>query len=1420
MIGWKIIQKVKTKIQRNFLDPDQRAIILEESLRQFGKKLDAESLEYPSARQEAFALLDQLSYEYETHQLDISEIYQKAYEQHPHNVRLLKTIVGLLRARDAVDKEAMIYYRTLSDLEPGNLQLLSLLVEYYKKIQDLIPLMMIYDRIIKEYRQEDEQYQKGEIEPGPDWDNVRLLYTNTLQHLGEIYANMGKTDQEAISIYRELLNQDDINLTVLKSLTHYYLDNQRTDPEATQVYEIYIAYDPTNKDLMRLLAKGYMAAAREQEGINIFKNLVLENLDDEESLNFLMEYYLKNNLLNRETLPYYKAYYEKHTSDRTLLARLVRYHADQSSLSEEAIPLIEKYLGQVQENSSEGIEFARNLGQYHCNNKNWAKVIEIYENILRLDPSSKDVLLPLATAYSEYDRTDEQALKIYQEAIQQGSRNEKIHNLLCQYLLESEKKGPSVVKIFKDTLSLHPRNMYARLGLCHYYQHVCEYQNGFNEAIRYLRFYPEDPKGIDCAAACLSQIDTQQSINQLSDLEERIRVRILEESLQKNPKVQQIILALSEIYQKTNRMDAQAEKVYLASIPYNRDNLTLLNLLSQYYRRQGEDQRAFHYDLEIFNSVKSKCPIYNSSKTKDSLPKECPKICARLARYILTFNIKYPDARNIFRCAYLEGESSPKLIRKLASLLLEVQDSSPEALKIYQELLAIDPENQEARKMVLRSQVQKGTVEPLLRFCEERLKTNPEDQGALDLLINGLSSEKITEERITYFLEKMYRRYPNNQKICLALALLYAHQENYGIATLGVYHNALKSRPDDLQILSGLARSYETAGNLDYAAEIYEQILGLIPDDHIILTRLATIYMNLGLENPQVKKVLELAIEKGVADIDLSLHLASFYFKNGEIHLGIENLDRLLRAQPQSLDAVITHLENLRKEPFWKPEMNIKLGYLYIEKEFYEEAINQFSLVSTGYPQFYGDLVEGYDRIIQKEPNYLRAHIERGVIHKILGNFEEAVSDLETSQTLAASNPNVLYELAECYAAYIANTRDPSTEILSKLGHLYYELEEYKKCIETYQQILKKDRKSRESILQIGKAFYKSNELDLALQYFIRLELTDEVKELLYELGDQFYQKGKMDRAIEAFNQILAVDISYRDVAMKINELRDEMKEGAGIGRQQDQILEQLGAQARQRFELLEEVGRGTMGTVFKTYDKQLDEIVALKVLSERFSEDEDAQERFRLEVKSARRLSHPNVVRIHDLGEEGGRKYISMEYVDGGDLKKLLIAQKRLSASQVIEFTLQIASGLAAAHQLGIIHRDIKPANILLTSDKVCKITDFGIATILKDAQNFSSDVIVGTPLYMSPEQNEGKHLEPSSDIYSLGVVIYEMLTGSAPFKIGNIAYHHIFTKPPEMKGIDKPLRDLVMKCLEKKPSSRFSTMEEIAALLESLKK
>jgi len=1420
MIGRKIIQKVKTKIQRNLLDSDQRAIILEDALRQFGKKLEAETEQSPSARKEAFALLDQLSYEYETHQLDILEIYQKAYEQHPHNTRLLRTIVALLRARDAVDKEAIIYYRSLSDVEPGNLHLLSLLAEYYKKNQDLFPLMMIYDRIVKQYRYQEEQYEKGEIEPGPDWDNIKTLYTNTIQNLGEIYANMGKTDEEALSIYKLLIQQEDVNRTVLKTLTHYYVDNQRTEPEAIQVYEIYIAYDPTNKELMRLLAKGYMSSGREQEGINIFKNLCLDYSDDEESLNLLMEYYLKNDLLNGDTLPYYKAYHEKRPNDRTLLARLVRYHAAQSVLNDEAVPLVEQYLGMVQENSSEGMELSRLLGQYHGNHNNWAKVIEIYENILRLDPSSKDSLLPLATAYGEYDRRDDQALKTYQEAIQQGSRNEKIHNILCQYLLESEKKGPTVVKIFKDTLSLHPKNMYARLGLCQYYQHVCEYQNGFNEALRYLRFYPEDPKGIDCAATCLSHIDTQQSIDQLSDLEEKIRVQILEEAFQKNPKVQQIVLALCEIYQKTNRIDARAEKVYLASIPYNRENLTLLNLLAQFYRRQGEEQRAFHYDLEIFNSVKSKCPIYNSSKTKDPLPKECPKICTRLARHIMTTNIKYPEARNIFRCAYLEGETSPKLIRKLASFFLEVQDSSPEALKIYQDLLDIDPENQEAKKMILRSQVQKGTVEPLLRFCEDRLKPNPEDEEALDLLINALSSEKVTEERITYFMEKLYHHHPNNQKISLALSLLYVHQENYGMATLGVYHNALKSRPDNLRILSALARSYETAGNLEYAAEIYEKILKLIPDDRTILTRLATTYMTLGTENPQVKMILEQAIERGETNIDLSLHLASFNFKNGEMQKGIGILDNLLRSQPQALDAVITYLENQRKEPYWKPEMNIKLGYLYIEKEFYEEAINQFNLVSTGHTQFYGDLVEGYTRIIQKEPNYLRARIERGVIYKILGNFEEAVSDLETSQALAANNPNVLYELAECYAAYITNTREPSTEILTKLGHLYYELEEYNKCIETYQQILKKERKSHDAILQIGKAFYKSHELDLALQYFIRLEMTDEVKELLYELGDGFYQKGKMDRAIEAFNQILAVDITYRDVALKINELREEMKEGAGLGRQQDQIMEQLGAQARQRFELLEEVGRGTMGTVFKAYDKQLDEIVALKVLSERFSEDEEAQERFRLEVKSARRLSHPNVVRIHDLGEEGGRKYISMEYVDGGDLKKLLAAQKHLSVSQVIEFILQIGSALAAAHQLGIIHRDIKPANILLTSEKVCKLTDFGIATILKDAQNFPSDVIVGTPLYMSPEQNEGKHLEPSSDIYSLGVVIYEMLTGSPPFKIGNIAYHHIFTKPPEMKGIDKPLRDLVMKCLEKKPSARFANMEEIVSILESLGK
>lgn len=1418
-LGHQFIKRVKSRLQRNLLDPDQRIIILDRTLKNFSKKLETD--ENPNARSEALAVLDQLAYEYETHHLDILEIFQKAYERHPNDTQLLRTIVGLYRARDAQDKEAVQYYRILSDIEPNNIPLLSLLAQCYKKTQEIFPIMMTYERIVKQYKEQMENQNNREDQTETGLNVYLPVYKNAILGLGEIYANMGRMDDEAISIYRESIKTDEeVNVTVLRMLTRYYAQKGLKSLEALETYEISLAYDTKDRQVKILLAQGYFDINRVEEGLKILQNLHQEEGEDEEVLNLLIKYYTTHNILDEKSLPYYKTYYERHSEDNYILSLLAQYYSVQNLLNEEAVGIYEKYLGILEKDSTERMEMMRLLGRYHLNNKKWSDTIKIYEEIRTIDHSSKDPVIPLATAYSEYDRTDDQALKIYQEALHQGTRNEKIHHLLCKHLYDTGKKGPLVVKIFKDSLNLYPKNQYAQLGLCQYYHFSSDYKEGLREALRYLRFYPEDKRGIELAAKCLAQIDNKTGIDQLESIEESNRTRILEDAFQFNPKSRMIALILFDVYLKSKRMDALAEKVYLAVIPYKRDNLELLSLLSQYYLLQGEAGRSFHYDNEIFNLIKVKCPIYANAEPNAEPLKECPRICVRLVRHLLSNNIQHPDFGNILRCAYREGESSPKVIRNLASLYLKDQIYTPESLEIYRALLKLDPDHLEAREMVMRSQMDKGNVEPILRHCEEELRQNPLDEQTMDLLIKCLSGNYVTDERITYFLEKLHHRYPQNEKISLALALLYSAQNNYSMATLSIYLSALHTRPDDIHLLTGLARCYESSENFDHASVVYEQILGSIPDDSTIIYRLANNYRKMGLDNTHARKIMEQAVESDPFDRDLIFYLSDLYLKTGETAHGLQIIDNYLKSQNKDVDAIIEHLENMKGTPYWKPELHIKIGYLYIDKECYEEALNQFSHLSTNYGRFCGDLIEGYNRIIQKEPNYLRARIERGVILKILGNYEDAIEDLETSSTIAANNPNVMYELAECYSAYASHLRNPSNELFAKMGCLYYELEEYEKCIEAYQQLLRQDRKSREAILYIGKAFQKNNEHELALQYFVRLEMSDEVKDLLYELGDDFYAKGDVDKAIEAYNQIMATDITYRDVALKIGELRGELMDGSSLRRRKDIIMQQLSQKAQQRFELIEEVGRGTMGVVFKAYDRELDEIVALKILSERFSEDEDAQERFRMEVKSARRLSHPNIIRIHDLGEESGRKYISMEYVDGGDLKKILSAQKQISVNRVIEYIYQIASALSAAHQIGIIHRDIKPANILITTEKICKLTDFGIATIIKESHSLSPDIIVGTPLYMSPEQNEGKSLGPGSDIYSLGVVMYEMLTGNPPFKIGNIAYHHIFTKPPQMKGIDKDFEELVMKCLEKKPSSRFPDMKAILDILDELRK
>lgn len=251
-------------------------------------------------------------------------------------------------------------------------------------------------------------------------------------------------------------------------------------------------------------------------------------------------------------------------------------------------------------------------------------------------------------------------------------------------------------------------------------------------------------------------------------------------------------------------------------------------------------------------------------------------------------------------------------------------------------------------------------------------------------------------------------------------------------------------------------------------------------------------------------------------------------------------------------------------------------------------------------------------------------------------------------------------------------------------------------------------------------------------------------------------------------------------------------------------------------YKILGRLGKGGMGDIYKAVQKSLNRTVAIKVLSPQMGRSDEFTKRFEIEAKAISLLQHQNIVSIFEFGEENGLKYFAMQYVDGEDLGKRLFQKRPLRIPEVIDYSKQICRALRYAHNKDVIHRDIKPQNVLIDKNNTCMLTDFGIAKIYAETNITMTGVAVGTPEYMSPEQAEGGVLDAQTDIYSLGIVMYEMLTKKPPFTGTNpvaIAYkqvHELPIPPSAMrKDIPKRLELIVLKTLKKNRMERYKTVE-----------
>jgi predicted Ser/Thr protein kinase len=261
------------------------------------------------------------------------------------------------------------------------------------------------------------------------------------------------------------------------------------------------------------------------------------------------------------------------------------------------------------------------------------------------------------------------------------------------------------------------------------------------------------------------------------------------------------------------------------------------------------------------------------------------------------------------------------------------------------------------------------------------------------------------------------------------------------------------------------------------------------------------------------------------------------------------------------------------------------------------------------------------------------------------------------------------------------------------------------------------------------------------------------------------------------------------------------------------------------RYELEELVGTGGMSTVFRAHDRQLERRVAIKILHEHYADDPEYLERFRREARAVAKLSHPNIVTVIDRGDDGGRQYIVFEHVEGENLKELVVRSGRLPVRAALELALDVANGLAFAHDHGLVHRDVKPQNVLLSREGEVKVTDFGIARSLHmDHGVTQTGTVLGTGEYLAPEQASGKQVSPATDVYSLGVVLWELLAGDVPFVGENfvaVALRHVNEPPPPLRerrpDVSPRLEAAVDRALAKDPGRRFPSMAAFAKELRA---
>jgi tetratricopeptide (TPR) repeat protein len=390
-------------------------------------------------------------------------------------------------------------------------------------------------------------------------------------------------------------------------------------------------------------------------------------------------------------------------------------------------------------------------------------------------------------------------------------------------------------------------------------------------------------------------------------------------------------------------------------------------------------------------------------------------------------------------------------------------------------------------------------------------------------------------------------------------------------------------------------------------------------------------------------------------------------------------------------------------------------------------------------------------------------------------------------------------------------------------GMIFHRLGRMENTVAFLQKVDTQSEHYYSASLVLGQIFMERGMLDAARERYKKLiskkEIGPENLDPYYNLALLYEKNREYQNALLLFEKVLAENYNYKDVRSHVELVKEALRRERVLAENR-KVADISGSGPKGRYKLSKKIGQGGMGVVYLAEDTVLNRIVAYKVLPPSVRDNPKVLENFLQEARVAAAINHPNIVTVYDTGSEGVEPYIVMEFVDGISLKESLEKNPSMPIKELVSIAVQLCQGLEYAHNKNVIHRDIKPANVMINKENTVKIMDFGLAKILSDSEMEGTSV-KGTPLYMSPEQIQGKRVDHRTDIYSLGCTLYRMAAGRPPFIDGDVYYHHLHTPPTPPRALNpkipEALNQIILKCMAKDADQRYQRAKEIAADLEA---